>query len=170
MPCLECAQPSYGSNPSPYPFRIPLVVGLICSKQAGDWSLEGRSQASKVDPVSALHSRALFFNASRAKYKQISNIRIPFLFQYTSVQLQKGKELRCIFFWHSSLGTMEQVFCSPAPKPFPTPFAFSVRTALKPRNFLDGFMSSEKMVLLVARAISHPFCFLNQGSEFLQMA
>lgn len=107
-PCLECAQPSYGSNPSPWTLSGSLcwLASFALSKLVTGPLREG-ARPQKWIQSQHYTAEPCFLMLSRAKYKQISNIRIPFLFQYTSAQLQKGKELRCIFFWHSSLGTME---------------------------------------------------------------
>lgn len=115
MSCLECAQPSYGSPPSQTlsgffwwlaSFTLSKLVPGPLSEGAGPqkWL---QSQHYTAEPC--------FLILSRVMCKQISNIRIPFLFQYTSAQLQEGRELRYIFFLvlffrHNGVGVL---FSSP---------------------------------------------------------
>lgn len=63
-----------------------------------------------------------------------------------------------LFFRHIGVGIVFQPL-----SPFSTPFALSVRISSEPRNFLDGFTSSGKMVLLVARTPKSSFLLSESG-------
>lgn len=166
-PCPTWNLLSPSREAAPNPFGTSPVVGLIHPQQAG----HSGSLWEGARPQKQLQSRhytaeAWFLRTRIAKYKQISNIRIPFPLQSTWAVTEREDQacfLLALVFRHIGVGIL---FSRPLSSSL-NPFAFSITTSSKLRNFLGGFTLSGKMVLFVAGALSHPSCSLNQGSEFL---